>query len=63
MNQSTYSNAPKEGGEAQTQSDYINFLGFGYITKREAVKDIIYGVVFAILLVVLLVLMCAGLAV
>lgn len=57
------SNAPKKGAEHKTQSDYINFLGFGYIPKKEAVKDIIYGVIFAILLLVLLALMFAGLAV
>lgn len=63
MNQSTNSNAPKKGAEHKTQSDYINFLGFGYITKKEAVKDIAYGVIFAVLLLVLLALMFAGLAV
>ena len=55
--------APKDGGEAQNQSDYINFLGFGYIPKKEAVKDVLYGATFAILFLVLLALMFAGLAV
>lgn len=63
MNQSTNSNAPKKGAEHKTQSDYINFLGFGYIPKKEAVKDILYGATFAVFLLVLLALMFAGLAV
>lgn len=64
MNESTNSNAPeKQGAKHKTHSDYINFLGFGYISKKEAVKDIAYGAIFAVLLLILLALMFAGLAV